>query len=102
MNFSRTVMYQASTLPSIVMIPREYPWNRLFGFDETILSRVITVDRGRIRQLAGPSPLAPPKGARRALSNGALAVSKLEPDGAQQAKECQQRHSKRTLSGDHW
>ena len=46
--------------------------------------------------------MAPREGARRAISNGALAVSKLKPDGAQQAKECLQRHSKLVLCDDHW
>ena len=82
--------------------PNWYQGFALFGFGHAIRSKVITVNRGRLRQLAGPPPLAPREGARRALFNGTLVVSKLEPDGAQQAKECLQRHSKRTLSGDHW
>ena len=48
------------------------------------------------------SPLVPPERARRELSNGALAVFKLKPEGTQQAKDCLQRASKRTPSCDHW
>ena len=71
------------------------------GFDDMIRSEVITIVGGRLRRLAWLSPLAPPERARRALSNGVLAVFELEHEGAQQFKECLKRASKRMLRSDH-